>query len=82
MVTPQSANLAHPPEPAIVIGTMTDSLPWAKPFRRRCRRRLTPAQSLALGNLGYWGRCDLQRDHALLGFHNCALERGMDVVRF
>lgn len=46
-------------------------LPWARPFRdRRCRKRGGDGQD--------WGRCELRRGHD----GDCALERGMYVLRF
>lgn len=47
---------------------------WAKPFRRRCRARLSRDTAET-----YWGRCDLA-PHARSVDH--ALERGMIVVRW
>lgn len=50
---------------------MSAALPWRdRPWQRRCRR---------VGGDGVdWGRCELRRAHA----GDCALERGMHVLRF
>lgn len=51
-----------------------DTLPWSRPFGRRCPVRLHRHDT----DGPYHGRCDLARGHE--GPH--ALERGMVVVRF
>jgi hypothetical protein len=53
--------------------TTKDGLPYARPFRRRCRAVLEPNPG------GYWGRCDLS-PHPDGTEH--ALERGMLTVRW
>ena len=49
-------------------------LPWAPPWRRRCRAVLEPNWT------GYHGRCELARGHSPNMEH--ALERGMEIVRW
>lgn len=54
--------------------TLAETLPWAKPFQRRCVARMERQPGA-----DYWGRCDL-------GVHgpdlDHALERGMEIVRW
>lgn len=49
------------------------NLPWAKPFRRRCKARLLPNYT------GYHGRCELEPHNPVIKH---ALERGMDWIRW